>query len=743
MSTYRFKFNSGQSPAFILPLIALAAFLLVAALLPSLAHAQTMLTIDDLRNAAYGPPADVSIKFLRGVLGENFVDHPFQSAGVATTLIGSAFFVFNCSVCIMGFAWVTWGVVATVADSADSGEVLGKHVSTVWYPIRTALGIFAALPALGGFSLAQAIIMMAVALGIGGANKITNTAIDLTSQMQSIMPSFSMNDGVQATLAGDMQTAVRGVFLSSACASMNNAAPLATTKITPQKFDENGESGYDFGTCGRVTIKRRPGVDTRVNEGWQGATGFRIAGINYKAISDQTQAAAIQQLDSIENQVVPLGDAWGSAYWTDASTGAATGTDLIAQAQQTYTQLQKATADARTQLAGQIAQAGAGKNSGLQSQLIANMHAMGWIGLGQWFSVFSEVNAAAADAQHAYEVTYIPGAQIVALEGREIGSTGKSLKDFLRTIELTQAKGPTDFTNDTCLTNDGNAIGECSLGQSIVNGLMSAVAKDSGGSGFVNPVIAAKNLGDYLTWIGLAGIAVDTAAPFIPGVRVVTAAINKVAPSLGELYKTICYVFIAAGLYLGVWISMSIFLIWFAAVITWMLGVVKGLVVAELGAFSHLNRTGEGFAPGAAIKFYIYLTNMLFRPMLMCLGFFAGMACVIWGGSVLVPLFSGAMADSQGNSTTGLLSIALYFVIFCYSLQQLISLCMNLIHTLPDSVMGAIGGADEHTSDKMIAAGVAGRLAGLQGPNGASGGAGSAVASAPAAGVGKLAAKIV
>lgn len=169
-------------------------------------------------------------------------------------------------------------------------------------------------------------------------------------------------------------------------------------------------------------------------------------------------------------------------------------------------------------------------------------------------------------------------------------------------------------------------------------------------------------------------------------------------------------------------VPMSIFLIWFAGVIIWMPGVSKGLVVAQLDVFSHLKKGGDEFASGAALKFCIYLMNMLLRPSLMCIGFFIGATVSIFGGTVLLKIFTGAMAAAQGNSTTGLLSIAVYFIVFCYALQQLISLTMNPIHALPDSVMTAIGGADEHTSEKMIAAGVTSKIAGAQGPSSGGGG---------------------
>src|SRR5690606_37414541 len=146
-----------------------------------------------MKAAAYGPPADESIKMLRGVLGEEFANNPFSGdvLGNPTTLLGSRIFIFNSIAFVLGDAHLLRILIGTIADSANDGEVLGKKGSGVWMPARISAGIFGMLPVLGGFSIMQGIMMVSIALGVGAANLLTTKIIDQTRDMQAILPAFS------------------------------------------------------------------------------------------------------------------------------------------------------------------------------------------------------------------------------------------------------------------------------------------------------------------------------------------------------------------------------------------------------------------------------------------------------------------------------------------------------------------------------------------------------------------------
>jgi conjugal transfer/type IV secretion protein DotA/TraY len=110
------------------------------------------------------------MKLWRYVFGD-FADNPFSPGG-PSTLLGNMFVIFNTAIFTVGFAWAMYGVVSGVVQTAHEGEVLGKRLSTVWFPIRMITGIAGMVPMFKGFTMFQAIMMMMTAVGIGIGNSL-------------------------------------------------------------------------------------------------------------------------------------------------------------------------------------------------------------------------------------------------------------------------------------------------------------------------------------------------------------------------------------------------------------------------------------------------------------------------------------------------------------------------------------------------------------------------------------------
>src|SRR3546814_17945938 len=85
----------------------------------------------------------------------DFIANPFTTVGQPNTLLGNLFFIFNSGLFVVGTALLTYFLLATVAQTAHEGEVLGKRINGLWVPIRVTFGVFGMLPVFGGFSLAD------------------------------------------------------------------------------------------------------------------------------------------------------------------------------------------------------------------------------------------------------------------------------------------------------------------------------------------------------------------------------------------------------------------------------------------------------------------------------------------------------------------------------------------------------------------------------------------------------------
>ncbi len=117
---------------------------------------------------------------------------------------------------------------------------------------------------------------------------------------------------------------------------------------------------------------------------------------------------------------------------------------------------------------------------------------------------------------------------------------------------------------------------------------------------------------------------------------------------------------------------------------------------------------GQRTEPG-----YIFLLNMLARPGLMVLGFFAASAACIALGTLQAVMFLPALANSQGNSVTGLFSFVFLLGIFLVINWSLIQGLYNMIFLLPDNVIGMIGNAKGVELGREVEGKVYGMMVGI------------------------------
>lgn len=97
-----------------------------------------------------------------GTFGSNGAD-PFASG----------IMIFNGAVLTIGGVLVAYTIIAGTIGTAHDGEMLGKKFSSVWIPIRTALGTALVLPVINGtYCTMQAIVGWLIVQGIGLADKV-------------------------------------------------------------------------------------------------------------------------------------------------------------------------------------------------------------------------------------------------------------------------------------------------------------------------------------------------------------------------------------------------------------------------------------------------------------------------------------------------------------------------------------------------------------------------------------------
>lgn len=676
-------------------------------------------TVDQINSAVTS--TDAASGFFRALLGD-FWDHPLTTIGGASGLLGSMFLIYNGAIFALGVMWASYGVLGSVAETANTGEALGKRMSAVWMPIRMVTGIAGIVPVFGGFSLSQVVIVMLSALGIGMANMMNNAAIDAADTMNVSMNSV----GAVGVGSLDIQKVSHDMFEMFACEAAHKKAELEglqnlspSLNLTEREETDDAAAGIVYRlsigvaanktACGTVTVRQSYKDGSSV-------LGFRSSAVSYVAYADRVRSVAVDVTKStfrgVSAQMSQLAQAWYASRATE---------NPLPYPQAEIERIGNEGSAAMSRgISEAVAAAVGDAANGLKPEIKAKMRAEGFAALGAYYSTYAEAGSALTAAAGSLNLQST-GALAVASMGNQ-GSSFAELKraiDQARRESAAAAEATEERTDDQALSGlckifsaqwATTPTGSCSLGQSLVKGAIYGASYGSGGggigSGVVNPIIMFKNMGDYVLTIGGALMTANVVSSFIAPSKddnflesgVKAAAGKTVLGALAGLVQKIAWTvpyIIILGLLMSVYLPMIPFITWMGGLIQYTVVVCQGIVGAPLGLFAHLDTEGEGMGRRTE-AFYMFALNVLFRPALMTFGFFLASALMVVIGSFQVQLFLTAMSNAQGNSLTGLFSLLGYLAIFFVLNVTLIQGLFNMIFLLPDQVLGLVGSMGAH-----------------------------------------------
>lgn len=751
---------------------------------PTAPGASAMADLEAMRTGATVSD-DLASKIMTSLLGPVFTN-PFGAAGAATTLFGVIFLAFNVIVFSAGVVWATYGVLSGVVQSAHEGEVLGKRMSAIWMPIRMVTGIGSLVPAFGGFSLSQVVMIVATGWGITFGNYAYLKALEKAS---AFTPLVNMN----VSAKGDnqnMESLAVAIFQQKLClldydallsgmVSAGESVPTGNV-LTDKLFSTaagipTGTSsiGYAYGTesdstaCMAVGIKKRNYTGRTADS----VLGFRVASVNYDQISQGAYERYQNNFPAMDSSLDSLAVTWANEVKAAASNSGSSMPPVP---------LDKIHAIGRSFTAAGSAYSGESEDSALKLAAVENMKKYGFFGAGAFYSTFAELNTSIAQASNAVEVVIKDktGTTLIG-EAASSGEGARFQRAFLNSIKPNKS---TEAADVSCsIGGKPTDTGNCSVGQKIVELMVGRMTAGSGdgssgtGSGrMIDPIIAAKNVGDYFMVTGetmiLASALMGSASAddeknlLQKGASTVFSTVGKftmfgnLVAALGSMLPIIGGILFSVGALLSLYIPMVPFIHWVTALVQYMSIVVESLAAAPLWSFAHLQPDGEGMGQRSE-RGYLYLLMLLFKPILMVIGFFAACGLVILLGSAVMWLFIPAMANVQGNSITGFASVIGYVFMFFMLMNIIIQGLFNLVSDLSDDVIGWIGnvgrsqlGRDTEGKASNVfmaggrfgtqaagtaAQGVAGARAAGRGAGGAGAGAGGAGGGRGAGGAGR------
>lgn len=690
----------------------LRALATLALFLPALAAAQLNggigTSYDELVLASQ-QAGDHSRSILENLLAD-FAKNPFTAVGQPDTLLGNLFFLFNSGIFIVGTALLSYFILSSVAQTAHEGEVLGKRINGLWVPIRVSLGVFGMLPVFGGFSLAQAVMMWFIILGIGLANIMTTAAINDTEMFNALIPPPGLSSPAPETaFSADL---VRNVFQMNVCAAAarrHHEELTWTLARAPEVVMKEVSDGHllsvknlSWGVeCGQVLLQRGELRDNSWHE-----LGYRSAAVDYdsiKQVAEASYSAKLDQLDQIEKQMMQEAARFVDAYWEGKETNYMLDTGMF---KQLAAQANLAVSAYVKQQIESSREAGEAGGSALTKTASQSIKQGGWMSLGSWHSTYAEVQAALQTAAHYGQLKETP----LSIERNSFNSSLTRMVDI--SSQIAGQPAPAREAGEEFTTN--------SPGRWLVAAITSA-AQGTGGTGMTNPITLSKSVGDTMISGAIGVYAASTVvenlpiggkildwAGSVPGVGFFGGMAASILSDLKTLLPIVAILLLVVGGVLSIYVPLIPFLTWFAALVGYFVSVIEGLVAAQIWAFGHVSLDGEGMGQKTE-KGYQYLLNMLLRPPLMVLAFFFASALIILLGTFLIDGVRTLVENVQGNSVTGLVSILGFLVVFAILLITLVSTCFDMIFALPDRVIAWAGSGMEFVAGREMSSKIEGQ----------------------------------
>ncbi|WP_287145181.1 DotA/TraY family protein [Achromobacter sp.] len=698
------------------------AFLVAMSLLTQAALAQQRPPTTGELEQAINRDTDKSYEVLRMVFGQ-FAKNPFLEVGTPDTLLGHVFLISNLVIMALGVVWFTYNVGAGILTSAHEGRVLGQRMSSAWFPVRTTVGVAGMLPVFGGFSAAQAVMMWTGLLGIGAANMSLHASIDAAANYAPLVQSEAMVKPLgSGVLAADVADAL---FMSKVCVLANRAYDKPDGYSTANLLVDNLSSDdgkrrnslYGERLCGGVNLSGNKFAtdNARSDSGLQSMLAYRVASVDYAAIAKAGRQASVTQLRLLSAAVNVVAIDWFSGYQNALKNG----TKIPDWPTKNLELSRKGVNFAWKEIIAPLVP----KGSAIREKVIKTIKRDGWAVLGAWNSTFAEANAAIVDAANVYTVSVTSPGNRVGFSFGELGDQIRGLgqralsavglgdvpqTDVVRdTLAALNSKRETAESSSECLFSSWeSSTGNCSMGQAIALYMIDGISANSGGQGLVNPIIAAKNVGDWLMTLPQVAYFANKLKNLPGPGRAVSAAAeaagkiatNRAMSSLAKLMGGDAIAFLEklgmamfiVGAVLAIYVPFIPFLTWMTGIIGYFTTFVEGLVAMQLGAFSHLSGEGDGMGSRTE-RAYTHLLAVLIRPTLMVVSFFIANAMLIMLGTLFNQMFAAALANVQGNSVTGIATIIGVLAVFMVWQVVMVQGIYNMVYEIPDRSLGWIG----------------------------------------------------
>lgn len=658
--------------------------LLIAAvaLVPSLA----------LADSIFSPYSDdLSIQYLSMIFGN--VEGTVVTGGGFDTL-KVVLTSFNMAIMSLGAIVVLYSMTVSVVNTAHDGEMLGREWSSIWIPLRTAMGFALLLPVKGStsYSVIQVFVMWIVTQGVFAADYLWENSVDSVMAGGAKPPPTGTDNAAATTLA-------QSIFNSLVCTKQSN---------------------IDLKSPG---IRSTGPVDGKYVFGIDGYAPDYICGSVDESTSGDFSSAQNQGVVDMIDYLSSYADDFVSAYATSTTIDDSLSTSIknavSAAAGQYVSTLSQATAAAST-------------NAKL-SRYLEESKKQGWIMAGSSFLTLAQMSNDQASA-----IIDVPSSQTwdSVKQGGSDPAIFKHIPDattFNAEMQVAESVSLPDSMNlsspmeiDDFLHTQLRPVQDVFL--SMLTSWTTMLTGQTGGSDATtqaNPVIIIMDAGIWITRIITAAYVALTVAMTVLGAAAYAAGSSVFGlVGAGALWggfltamnfltapvMILMGVLLGVGITWGFYVPLIPYLIFTMGAIGWIILVIEAMVAAPLMAIGVLHPEGKHTVFGEAHSGIMIIAGVFLRPALMIVGL---IAALIMTYVVVIIISVGFLPVATSIAVDHYSLIGIIAMMVFYTMIILIGLnkAFSLIHVLPDRIMRWIGqpgeqsGADQEINELKGGAG--------------------------------------
>ncbi|HAT1583127.1 TPA: DotA/TraY family protein [Raoultella ornithinolytica] len=673
------------------------ALLLLLTLAPGLVFAADSVTPKTLWERSK-ETTDLSRRALTLMLGD-VVNHPLQSASDGGFL-GPVFFILNMTLLCVMSVYLGYSFFRKIAQGATTGAVLQGNANSGNSIIKTLFGLFMLIPGKSGWALSQLIFLWMASLGIGGANLITDKIADQIGKGEALYSQPAI-PAVASTAKQLVEMRLCMLGINHGLAQMKAAGEAYESRAEMRTVVENGKGTTasmkitnGTASCGELSYKQ---IDPKSDF----MAAMLPGSAAYLQAVDKAQRNATVEL---ANNAAKTADYFYDAYNAKLQSGEGTLPDIAQDIQIAAKRYQDA-----------IGQALRAKPSGGEATdaVAKSIKEQGWVGLGTYYRTLSTANSNLASVANNVPTITPPNGI------GDVGSTDyyQGLYQAYQTrLQKTEYVAPLGAKKGSSVAEMDVSKSQNALerGLSVLSSMFDLqnifgwqAGSGDGETDIQNPIIRVKEIGDrtmvvaetgfglYMAAKGaaavsesfsLAGLAAR-AVNFVGqgAVDALKAAVEAAAPMIYAL----CIMLMVLGAMMSVFIPLIPVINWIMALVEWFVVVLTGIAASTLWAVAHVNvadKTDDRSTTG-----YIFIIDVLLRPILMVCGFVFAMLILTGVGTLFDVLFIPAFRDVQGSSVTGLLTLLALLVVYARVMGGIIMWVFMLPIRLPNWVISWIG----------------------------------------------------